>query len=95
MFLCSIKRFYEIGVGDLHLKGSFPKIDYKWKIWEGKKGVAILSCEIWVWGYVRKGWDTFNSRLSFFVGNGRRAKFWKDAWCEEGPLCFACASLFT
>ena len=43
--------------------------------------------EIGLWKVISKLWETVNSRVSFFVGNKRRVKFWKDKWCGNEPLC--------
>ena len=32
--------------------------------------------------------------VGFKVGNGRRIKFWKDAWCSDEPLCESFPILF-
>ena len=40
-------------------------------------------------------WAIVNTKVSFFVGNVRRAKFWKDRWYGNGPLCASFPSLYT
>ncbi|RVX21575.1 putative ribonuclease H protein [Vitis vinifera] len=37
-----------------------------------------------LWKTLRKEWEVVKSRLVFVVGNGKRIKFWKDIWCNEG-----------
>ena len=32
--------------------------------------------------------------MVYFVGNGRRVRFWKDRWCGDDPLCICFPSLF-
>ena len=43
---------------------------------------------------IRKLWVIVNNRISFFVGNERRVKFWKDKWCGNEFLCMSFPSLF-
>lgn len=35
---------------------------------------------------IRKDWDNFNSRISLFVGNEKRVKFWKNGGCGDELL---------
>ena len=48
-----------------------------------------------LWKVIRKLWEVVNCRISFFVGNRRRVKFWKDKWCDNEPLSVSFPSLFT
>ena len=34
------------------------------------------------------------TRISFFVGNGRRMRFWRDRWYGDSPLSVSFPSLF-
>ena len=43
--------------------------------------------EVGLWKAIRKLWVIVNSRVSFFVGNDRRIKFWKNKWC--GNVCLS------
>ena len=42
-----------------------------------------------VWKEIRKEWDTVSARAAFSLGNGRRLRFWKDAW--SGEEAFSCS----
>lgn len=39
-----------------------------------------------LWRYIRKGWNDFQNRLTFVVGNGDNVRFWDDCWYEDQPL---------
>ena len=43
---------------------------------------------------IRKGWEDIRCRSRFIVGNGRKAKFWKDLWCEDQTLKEVFPNLF-
>ena len=34
------------------------------------------------------------NKVVFFVGDGRRVKFWKDKWCKNIALCDSLSSLY-
>ena len=51
------------------------------------KQIISGKYEVGLWKAISKLWETVNSRVSFFVGNKRRVKFWKDKWCGNEPLC--------
>ena len=40
-----------------------------------------------LWKPIRKLGHLVNNRFSFVVGDGQRAKFWKDKWCGDTPFC--------
>ena len=42
-----------------------------------------------VWKEIRKEWDTVSALVAFSLGNGRRLRFWKDAW--SGEEAFSCS----
>ena len=42
-----------------------------------------------VWKEIRKEWDTVSTLAAFSLGNGRRLRFWKDAW--SGEEAFSCS----
>ena len=48
-----------------------------------------------LWKAIRRGWDAFKSKISYFVGNERRVIFSKDIWYEDIPLRTSFPSLFT
>ncbi|RVW59622.1 putative ribonuclease H protein [Vitis vinifera] len=54
----------------------------------GRNGVGL-------WKAIRKKWGLFDGRVAFHLGNGQRVKFWKDKWCDDGPLCESFPSLFS
>ncbi|KAJ9691054.1 hypothetical protein PVL29_013294 [Vitis rotundifolia] len=54
----------------------------------GRNGVGL-------WKAIRKKWWLLDGRFAYQVGNGQRVRFWKDKWCEDGPLCESFASLFS
>ena len=39
-------------------------------------------------------WDIVGTRIFFFVGNGRRVRFWRDRWCGDSPLSVSFPTLF-
>ena len=47
-----------------------------------------------VWKEIRKEWDTVSARAAFSLGNGRRLRFWKDAWSGEEAFSFSYPALF-
>ena len=52
------------------------------------------SFGIGVWKEIRKEWVSFFSNTLCSLGNGRRARFWKNIWCGEEPLFVAFPSVF-
>ncbi|KAJ9696951.1 hypothetical protein PVL29_008942 [Vitis rotundifolia] len=54
----------------------------------GRNGVGL-------WKAIRKKGRLLDGKLDYQVGNGKRVKFWKDKWCEDGPLCESFPSLFS
>ena len=48
-----------------------------------------------MWKEIRKEWDTTISHSVFSLGNGRRLRFWKDAWCKDEALCYSFPPLFS
>ena len=47
-----------------------------------------------VWKEIRKEWDSVSALAAFSLGNGRRLRFWKDAWSEEEAFSFSYSTLF-
>ena len=41
-----------------------------------------------------KEWDTISALVVFSLGNGRRLRFWKDAWGGEEAFSISYSSLF-
>ena len=36
-----------------------------------------------VWKAIINEWEGIKNRSHFIIGNGRRAKFWRDLWWED------------
>ncbi|RVW73709.1 hypothetical protein CK203_054991 [Vitis vinifera] len=49
---------------------------------------------IGLWKAIRKLWAMFVTKVSFFVGEGKRVKFWKDRWCGSESSCNSFPSLY-
>lgn len=47
-----------------------------------------------LWKAITKDWDILSDSITFSVGNGRRARFWKEKWCDDELLCTSFPSLF-
>ena len=47
-----------------------------------------------LWKVIRKDRDLLSYRVAFFVGNGKRVRFWKDKWCGDELLCIFLTFLF-
>ena len=60
-----------------------------WYTWEGREGFSVGS-----WKEIRKEGYRLSNYIVFFVGNGRRIKFWLDSWCGDGALCNSFPSVF-
>ena len=41
-----------------------------------------------LWKEIRKEWPFMKNKFVFFVGNGRRVRFWEDRWCGDKTLSF-------
>ena len=52
------------------------------------------SFGIGLWKVIRRVWDVIGDNMVYFVGNGKRVRFWKDKWCGDDPLCISFPSLF-
>lgn len=39
-----------------------------------------------IWKHIRECWNNFEANMGFIVGNGRKIKFWEDAWLGHTPL---------
>ena len=76
----------------------FVEASYLWEVWEEAGGwqscEARGSFEVGLWKAIRKDWDVIGNNMVYFVGNGRRVRFWKDRWCGDDPLCICFPSLF-
>ena len=48
-----------------------------------------------MWKEIRKDWVTLLDNSRFLIGDGYRARFWKDSWCGEEALCTAFPYLFS
>ena len=48
-----------------------------------------------VWKAIINEWEGIKNRSHFIIGNGRRAKFWRDLWCEDQTLEEAFPNLFS
>ena len=57
-------------------------------------GVASRSTYRSPWKYISSLYDEFQHLVSFKVGDGRRIRFWEDAWCDGVALSNRFANLF-
>ena len=46
------------------------------------------------WKEIRKEGSLLLKNITFFVGDDRRVKFWKEIWCGNNTLCETFPSLF-
>ena len=46
------------------------------------------------WKDIRKGGSLMLKNIAFYVGGGRRVRFWKDKWCRNDTLCDSFPSLY-
>ena len=53
-------------------------------LWKGirKEGYLMLKKTVFIFYFL------------FFVGDGRRVRFWKDKWSENNTLCDSFSSLY-
>ena len=69
-----------------------------WKFREERGGWCSTESRgaygINVWKEIRKEWDTVSALVVFSLGNGRRLRFWKDAWSGEDSFSISYPSLF-
>ena len=98
-FLLSTGPFCASGVGALWLKGSpcggLSLVESLG--WRKEVGVPVKLRRAMGWVYGRKleekgPWCL--KILFFFVGDGRRMRFWKDKWCGNNSLCDSFPSLY-
>ena len=47
-----------------------------------------------LWKQIRKEGSQLSNYIVFFVGNGKRIRFWMDSWCDDEALCNSFPSLF-
>lgn len=47
------------------------------------------------WRSILSQLDRYKAGLAFKVGDGRRIRFWKDAWCGERPLMEVYPEIFS
>ena len=57
-------------------------------------GLQIGQVRSRLWKDIRKEGALLQNKVVFFVGNGRRVKFWKDNWCGNFTLCNSFPSLY-
>ena len=48
-----------------------------------------------LWKAIKHKWQAIKSRSHFLLGNGRKAKFWKDLWCKDQTLKEVFLNLFS
>ena len=64
-----------------------------WKFGEERGGwCSAVSRDVYgsgVWKEIRKEWDTVFALAAFSLGNGRRLRFWKDAWSGEEAFSYS------
>lgn len=87
---CSPKEIRGLGLPDLRVMGYALRLQWEWlrrfnpdTIWASlpsrpEKNVAAM----------------FNSSVTVKVGDGTSARFWKDSWLPDGPLCRTAPNLF-
>ena len=59
-----------------------------------KSCVVRGSFGVGLWKSIRRVWDVIGDNMVYYVGNGRRVRFWKDKWCGDDPLRISFPSLF-
>ena len=59
-----------------------------------KSCVVRGSFGVGLWKSIRRVWDVIGDNMVYYVGNGRRVRFWKDKWCRDDTLCTSFPSLF-
>ncbi|RVW63178.1 putative mitochondrial protein [Vitis vinifera] len=60
-----------------------------WSTCGGREGFGVG-----LWKEISKEGLLLLNNVSFWVGDGKRVRFWKDTWYENTPLCEAYPSLF-
>ena len=45
------------------------------------------------WKEIRKEGSLLQNKIVFFVGDGKRVRFWKDKWCKNNAFCDSFPSL--
>ena len=60
-----------------------------WYIREGREGFGVG-----LWKEIRNEGSRLSNYIVFYVGNGRRIRFWLDSWCGDEALCNSFPSLF-
>ena len=70
----------------------------RWKFGEERGGWCSTNSRdaygSGVWKEIRKEWDIVSAFAAFSLGNGRRLRFWKDAWSGEEAFSFSYPALF-
>ena len=51
--------------------------------------------EVWLWKAIRDSWKFLEVKLTLFVDNDRKIKFWKDKWDDESSLEKSFLALFS
>ena len=52
------------------------KYGEEWRKWSMKMIQSACGCSLW--RGIRAGWDRVMKFMKFYVGNGKRVKFWHD-----------------
>ena len=78
-------------------KGAFWRqvISIKYKeegVWHSHR--VRKGKKVGLWKAIKKDWDILSCKVVFFMGNGRRVRFWKDKWCGDEPLRISFPSSF-
>ena len=60
-----------------------------WYTRESREGFGVG-----LWKDIRKEGSRLSNYIVFYVGNGRRIRFWLDSWCGDEALCNSFPSLF-
>ena len=67
----------------------FAEEERGWYTREVREGFGVG-----LWKEIRKEGSLLQNKVVFFVGDGRKVKFWKDNWCGNFALCNSFPSLY-
>ena len=48
-----------------------------------------------MWEEIRKEAAQMRANCDFLVGDGKRVRFWEDAWYGQNPLCITLPALYS
>jgi hypothetical protein len=80
--VCRPKHMGGLGMPDLERSGRALRLRWPWlqwtdpdRVWTGSK----LPCN-------SADMNLFRASTKITIGNGEKASFWRDNWCDQGPL---------